>query len=100
VVVLRLRGRSKLSATAFMVLADYGERLASAGGHLFLSGVNAHLLEQLRKTHRVNLDATVTVIPASETILQSTLTAHEKAENWLAERADQPPLTPCPARVV
>jgi sulfate permease, SulP family len=93
VVVLRLRGRSKLSATAFIVLADYGERLACTGGHLFLSGVNTQLLEQLRRTRRVNLDSTVTVIPASETILQSTLTAHEEAENWLAKRADQPPLT-------
>ncbi len=100
VVVLRLRGRSKLSATALIVLADYGERLASAGGHLFLSGVHAHLLEQLRKTHRVNLDSTVTAIPASETILQSTLMAHEEAENWLAKRTDQPPLTPYRGRAV
>jgi MFS superfamily sulfate permease-like transporter len=35
VVVLRLRGRTKLGATAFIVLADYAERLQSAGGHLF-----------------------------------------------------------------
>lgn len=62
VVVLRLRGRTTLGATAFIVLADYAELLRSDGGHLFLSCVGPDLLEQLQHTHRVDLRDTVTVI--------------------------------------
>ena len=87
VVVLRLRGRTSLGATAFIVLADYAERLHSDGGHLFLSGVGPDLLEQLRHTHRVDLRDAVTVIPASETILESTRKAYDDAEEWLAVHA-------------
>lgn len=87
VVVLRLRGRTKLGATAFIVLADYAEQLRSDGGHLFLSGVGPDLLEQLRHTHRVDLRDAVTVIPASETILESTQKAYDDAEEWLAVHA-------------
>jgi SulP family sulfate permease len=86
VVVLRLRGRITLGATAFIVLADYAERLRSAGGHLFLSGVSAELIEQLQSTHRVDLRDAVTVVPASEALLESTQKALEDAEAWLAGR--------------
>ena len=87
VVVLRLRGRTTLGATAFIVLADYAERLRSAGGHLFLSGVEPDLLDQLRRSHRVDLRDAVTVVPASETILESTQQAYDDAEAWLAAHA-------------
>lgn len=83
VVVLRLRGRTTLGATAFIVLADYAERLRSADGHLFLSGVEPDLLEQLQKTHRVDLRDAVTVVPVSDTILESTQKALDDAEAWL-----------------
>jgi SulP family sulfate permease len=86
VVVLRLRGRTTLGATAFIVLADYAERLRSAGGHLFLSGVAPKLIEQLQSTHRVDLRDAVTVVPASETILDSTQKAIDDAKAWLAIR--------------
>jgi SulP family sulfate permease len=86
VVVLRLRGRTTLGATAFIVLADYAERLRSAGGHLFLSGVAPELIEQLQSTHRVDLRDAVTVVPASEAILDSTQKAIDDAEAWLAIR--------------
>lgn len=87
VVVLRLRGRTTLGATAFIVLADYAERLRSASGHLFLSGISPELIDQLKGTHRVDLRDAVTVVPASETILKSTNKALEDAEAWLASRA-------------
>jgi SulP family sulfate permease len=87
VVVLRLRGRTTLGATAFIVLADYAEQLRSDGGHLFLSGVGPDLLEQLRHTHRVDLRDAVTVVPASDTILESTQKAYDDAEEWLAVHA-------------
>lgn len=91
IVVLRLRGRTTLGATGFIVLAEYADRLQSAGGHLFLSGVAPDLLEQLRKTHRVDLVDAVTVIPASDTILQSTHEAVDNGEAWLADHAAPPP---------
>jgi len=91
IVVLRLRGRTTLGATGFIVLADYAERLRSAGGHLFLSGVAPDLQEQLRKTHRVDLVDAVTVVPASDTILQSTHDAVDSGEAWLVAHAAPPP---------
>jgi sulfate permease, SulP family len=87
VVVLRLRGRTTLGATAFIVLADYAERLRSAGGHLFLSGVQPDLLEQLQKSQGVDLRDAVTAVPSSETVLQSTQKAFDDADAWLAVRA-------------
>jgi sulfate permease, SulP family len=83
-VVLRLRGRTTLGATAFIVLADYAERISAAGGHLYLSGVHPDLNEQLRSTHRVDLHNDVTVIPASDTILESTQKALDDAQTRLA----------------
>jgi sulfate permease, SulP family len=87
IVVLRLRGRTTLGATAFIVLADYAERLRSAGGHLFLSGVQPDLHNQLQNTHRVDLRDAVTVVPASRTILESTQRAFDDAEAKLAVTA-------------
>jgi SulP family sulfate permease len=84
VVVLRLLGRTALGATAFIVLADYAERRRAAGGHLFLSGVDPELIRQLRRTKRVDLQDAVTVVPASETIFESSQTAYDQAEAWLA----------------
>jgi len=48
VVVLRLRGRTALGTTAFVVLADYAGRLEDVDGRLFLSGVDRGLLAQLQ----------------------------------------------------
>lgn len=87
VVVLRLRGRTTLGATAFIVLADYAEQLRSAQGHLFLSGVNDELEHQLRQTQRVDLKDAVTLVPAASTVLQSTQDACQLAEEWLASRS-------------
>ncbi len=84
IVVLRLRGRTTLGATGLIVLAGYAERLRAAGGHLFLSGVQPGLHEQLQSTHRVDLRDAVTVVPASDTLLESTQRAFDDAEALLA----------------
>ena len=47
-------------------------------------GVQPELHKQLQDTHRVDLQDAVTVIPASDTILQSTQQALDEAEAWLA----------------
>jgi SulP family sulfate permease len=91
IVVLRLRGRTTLGATAFIVLADYSERLRAAGGHLFLSGVQPDLHQQLLSTDRVDLQDAVTVIPASDNIMESTQKALDDAETWLAVHTPSDP---------
>ncbi len=90
VVVLRLRGRTTLGATAFIVMADYAERIRGAGGHLFLSGVDPQLLRQLEKARRVDLQDAVTVVIASETVLASTRQAYADGEAWLAAHPPAP----------
>ena len=40
VVIVRLRGRTALGATSFVILDDYADRLDEAGGRLYLSGVD------------------------------------------------------------
>lgn len=87
-VVLRLRGRTALGATGLIVLADYAERIQAAGGHLFLSGVTPDLVDQLRRSHRIDLRDAVTIVPASETILESSRTAYDAAHRWLNDAAE------------
>jgi SulP family sulfate permease len=85
VVVLRLRGRSALGATGFSVLAAYADRLADAGGRLFLSGVDPALIEQARRNRRVDVRGTVRAFEATEVIGESTEQAFLEAEAWLAK---------------
>jgi SulP family sulfate permease len=85
VVVLRLRGRTRFGATGLVVLGGYANRLASAGGHLYLSGVGPHLVRQLRASHRVDPDL-VTIVPATDTLLDSTRDAYDQATGWLAHQ--------------
>jgi len=88
VVILRLRGRSRLGTTSFIVLADYAEHVRAAGGHLFLSGVDPELAEQLIRTRRVDLEDAVTVLKASATVGESTRDAYAQAHAWLAAAWD------------
>ena len=85
--MLRLRGRTTLGATAFIVLADYAERLRSAGGHLFLSGVDRDLSDQMREISPRRSRGRRDRVPRHETILESTQQARDDAEAWLAAHA-------------
>ncbi len=89
VVVLRLRGRTTLGATSLIVLDAYATRIAESGGHLFLSGLTSDLAEHLRRTHRVDVDGTVTIIEAESAIGDATLAAYQAATAWLDETADR-----------
>ncbi len=85
-VVLRLRGRVRLGATAFAVLSDYAERLAAAGGRLYLSGVDPAVVDQIRRNHTVDEVAGVRVFEADEVVGESSLQAYHAASEWLATR--------------
>ncbi|GID98232.1 SulP family inorganic anion transporter [Amorphoplanes digitatis] len=83
-VVLRLRGRTMLGATAFAVLSDYAERLATAGGRLYLSGIDPLALQQLRSNQTVEQVTGVRIFEADETVGESSLQAYHAANDWLA----------------
>jgi SulP family sulfate permease len=88
VVVLRLRGRAMLGATSFTVLADYAQRLHAAGGRFYLSGVDAAVVEQLRRNRTVDTTDLVDVFVATDRIGEASLLAYDAATTWLAA---QPP---------
>lgn len=83
VVVLRLRGRTSLGATFFVVAADYATKLKAAGGRLYLSGVDPALLHRISRAGRVDVAGPVRVFEATDVIGQSTLAAFHAAEGWL-----------------
>lgn len=82
VVVLRLRGRTSLGATFFVVLADYVAKLDAAGGRLYLSGVDPAMLERMTRS-RIDVNGPLQAHPATEVVGQSTLDAYQAAEAWL-----------------
>jgi SulP family sulfate permease len=94
-VVLRLRGRTSLGATFIKVAGDYADRLADAGGRLYLSGLQPSLTERLRRTG--SIDGPARAFEATAVIGESTQAAYLDAEAWLVRRygqeapaADQP----------
>jgi SulP family sulfate permease len=82
-VVLRLRGRAMLGATAYTVLADYAERLALVDGRLYVSGVDAAMLEQIRRNRTVEREG-ARIFEATDVIGESSLDAYHAAEGWLS----------------
>jgi len=89
VVVLRLRGRTSLGSTFFVMTTDYAKRLEAVGGRLFLSGVDAGLLDVLHRTRTVGERNHVEVFEATDRVGQSTLTAYEAAEEWLMRQSTE-----------
>jgi SulP family sulfate permease len=82
VVVLRLRGRTLISATAQAVLRDYATRLAARGGRLYLSGLDRGAADQVRESRALDLDGPVRIFPATPRLGASTAEAYEAAEAW------------------
>ena len=82
--IVRLRGRTALSATGFAVLAGYAERLEAAGGRLYLSGIDPSLVEQFRQTRQVDMGGSVHVFAAEHMIGESSAQAYAEAERWVA----------------
>lgn len=87
VVVLRMRGRVTLGATAFTVLAGYAQRLAGEGGRLFVSGVDPRLFAGFHHVVDAEVQRRIDVYEALPTLGDSTRKALRDAEAWLL-RAD------------
>ena len=86
-VVLRLRGRTSLGATFFVVMADYAHRLEAAGGRLYLSGVDPAMLERMTRSCRFEADGPVEAFQATDVVGESTVNAYHDAEAWLIRAA-------------
>ncbi len=87
-VVLRLRGRTSLGATAYAVLQQYAQQLAAVNGTLTLTGVSAGVVKELHRTGRFDLEGPVHLVPATERLFESTEKGYRDAEAWLM--TDQP----------
>ena len=87
VVVLRLRGRTSLGATFFLIIAGYAEELAAGGGRLYLSGLDPSVTERLHRSGRMALDGPVRLFEAESELGRSTAEAYEEAEAWLVRRS-------------
>ena len=88
VVVLRLRGRTALGATFFVVASDYAAKLAQRGGRLYLSGADPLLIEQMHRNGKVELAGPVAIYEAGPVLGESTALAAEDAKTWLMEQRD------------
>ena len=85
VVVLRLRGRALLGATAFKVFSDYSESLRAAQGKLYLSGVDPALIEQFTRAGHLQASGPVEMVEATPNLGESSLAAYHQAETWMIE---------------
>jgi sulfate permease, SulP family len=99
VVVLRLRGRTTLGATASSVLTGYSARLAERGGRLYLSGVDAAVVSRFQAAGRIDASGPLRMFEATEILGESTAHARDEAETWLLESrppqsAGPPPASP------
>lgn len=83
VVVLRLRGRTRMGATLIEMLDNYADDLAEVGGRLYLSGVDKELGAQLRQAGKLDLDDIVHLVPAQAVLGASTAEALSSASAWL-----------------
>ena len=83
-VVLRLRGRTSLGSTFLKVATDCAGRLAEVDGRLYLSGLDPHLTEQLRRTGR--LEGPIRTFEATPLVGESTEEARQAAQAWLVKK--------------
>lgn len=82
VVILRLRGHSRIGATLVDVLDDYSDLLASAGGQLYLTGVEPGLLARLGRVSKLQDGNDPRLYEATLRLGHSTRRAVEDARAW------------------
>ena len=87
VVIIRMRGRTMMGATAFSVLSRYAGRLDNVGGRLYLSGVAPELVAQFKDSGRVEASSPLKLVEATPVLGESTRLAMEKGEAFLIGEA-------------
>jgi SulP family sulfate permease len=88
-VVIRLRGRTQLGSTFFLVVDEYADRLENSGGRLFLSGVDPTLLEQFTRAQGPAASR-ITVMTSTEVIGESSRAAYARATRWVVDGEPEP----------
>ncbi len=88
VVILRLRGRRKAEATLVEVLTTYAKQLATAGGRLYLTGIDEGAYEQMIRTGKLVEADSVRAFLATPIVGESTGQAYEEARAWLVGASD------------
>jgi sulfate permease, SulP family len=83
VVVLRLRGHSRIGATFVEVLAQYAEQLSRADGRLYLAGVDHTARALIQRSGKVSAEAAERIFEATPIIGESTEAAAAAGEAWL-----------------
>lgn len=78
-VILRLRGRTTLGATFFLVVADYARRLTDCGGRLYLSGLDPAVAAQWQRGGYAEHAGHVRLFEAQPTVGHATLQAFHHA---------------------
>jgi SulP family sulfate permease len=86
VVVLRLRGLTKVGATLIDVLAGYARKLKEVNGQLYLSGISEQVYQQLRSGGRLREASHVRAFDATPIRGQSTRAAIAHALEWLVSQ--------------
>ncbi len=89
VVVLRLRGLSKVGATLVNVLGGYARKLKEVNGRLYLSGMSEQVYRQLRNMGKLQEASHVRAFDATSIRGQSTRAAIEAAREWLVSQNEE-----------
>jgi SulP family sulfate permease len=87
VVILRLRGKTRVGATAVEVLANYAKALKRRHGRLYLAGLTPELRDQLKRSGKLSL-AGVRLFPASRIQGRSVARSYRAANTWLVHARD------------
>lgn len=82
-VIIRLRGRTQLGATFFLVIDQYAGHLQRAGGRLFLSGVDPRLREQHRRNRGPMDRDRISVSVGTDLVGESTDETFARARRWV-----------------
>ncbi len=85
VVILRMRGRIELGATAFKVITDYAGLLDAAGGRLYLSGIEPRVMSHFMRAGHLSAQGPIQLYEATPQLGESTLAALRDAEAWIVE---------------
>lgn len=89
VVVLRLRGLTKVGATLINVLAGYAQKLKEVNGRLYLSGMSEQVYKQLGSAGRLRRQDHVRTYDATPIRGQSTQAAIAAAREWLISQNEE-----------
>ena len=82
-VILRLRGRSQLGATAVEVLSNYAQQIRDSGGRLYVTGLGQEALNHLERAGTFGRSGSARAYEATSILGESTEDAYADAEAWL-----------------